>query len=181
MLRLICSFGFQEGNKDSFSSPNSALTPPLATLGKKPPLPYCPWKEGQAFGSGHSLHSSSRLCLASTGRPLIGDSWDETIVSVVVWWWPVLQNKSRLYLIAKYLAILQHYREREYFTFKWHKLAAEEVWVFGSSKMGLESCRSSLSKYTQAQMIFKGFACLYLPCCSTRPLSMTPCSLGSDP
>lgn len=73
-ILYILYLDFQEGNKDGFSSPNSALTPPLATLGKKPPLPYCPWKEGQAFGSGHSLHSSSRLCLASTGRPLIGDS-----------------------------------------------------------------------------------------------------------
>lgn len=30
-------------------------------------------------------------------------------------------------------------------------------------------------------MIFKGFACLYLPCRSARPPSMTPCSPGSAP
>lgn len=30
-------------------------------------------------------------------------------------------------------------------------------------------------------MISKGFACLYLPCRSARPPSMTPCSPGSAP
>lgn len=81
--------------------PHSALTPPLATLGKKPPLPPCPWKEGQAFGSGHSLCCSSRPCLASTWRLLMGDSWDKPIVSAAVWSWVGLHNKSRLFLISK--------------------------------------------------------------------------------
>lgn len=33
----------------------------------------------------------------------------------------------------------------------------------------------------RTQMIFKGFACLYLPCRSARPPSMTPCSPISVP
>lgn len=34
---------FHEGSRGIFNSPDSALTPPLAALGKKPPLPYYPW------------------------------------------------------------------------------------------------------------------------------------------
>lgn len=94
---------FSWGLQGHFNSPDSALTPPLATQGEKPPLSYCPWKEGQAFGSGHSLRCSSRPCLASTWRLLIGD---KTIVSVVVRSWLGLHHESRLLL--KQYSILQH-------------------------------------------------------------------------
>lgn len=42
-----------------------------------------------------------------------------------------------------------------------------------------ESFQSSLCKYAFAPDDLQGLACLYLPCRSARPPSMTPCSPGS--
>lgn len=116
-------------------------------------------------------------------------------------WWLVRQNhyvcgclivvgfaswKQTFPDVETILHLLTLKRERIPRGFFWFKrflqpeISAEEACVYGISTLK-EALQSSLGKYTQAQMIFKGFACLYLPCCSTRPLSMTPRSPGSDP
>lgn len=46
---------------------------------------------------------------------------------------------------------------------------------------GLDFTVFPCANMLRTQMIFKGFACLYLPCRSARPPSMTPCSAISVP
>lgn len=163
---------FYEEYGDIWNSPDRALPPPLATPSSILPLVKRPgiWFRPQL---ALQLQALSGLLMTAFNRWLVRQNHCVCgcLIAVGFSSWKQTFPDVKAILTSPTLK-----REREntlFFGLKGYSLW--EAGVLGSSTIK-ESLQSSLSKYAQSQMIFKGLACLYLPRCSTRPLSMIPCT-----